>query len=205
MSTNSTVTVKTSDNKYHTIYGHWDGYPEHVGRILKTAYTNQEKIEKLISLGSFSSLGENIDQPDGHSFDTPAEGFTVFYHRDRGEDWEGVSPSVYESFEEAMRQRGLEYNYLWEGKEWFVAKNCGKVKKLTNKLCGIKDPDPEPELEEGNKTYMNFVKSINEIIEKKDEERMSPDISKAKKIALASEIKAYTDSLNILVMASKPS
>jgi hypothetical protein len=39
-----------------SIYSHWDSYPEHNGRILRTHYNTREKVEELIDLGDCSSI-----------------------------------------------------------------------------------------------------------------------------------------------------
>ena len=109
MSTNSTITIKTEDNKFKSIYGHWDGNPEGVGQDLKDFYTDKEKVLKLIELGNFSSLYKSIDCPTGHSFNCPAKDCTVFYGRDRGEKWQEAQTS--ESLIELKKSR-QEYNYF---------------------------------------------------------------------------------------------
>jgi hypothetical protein len=117
MSTNSSVSVKIGD-KVKTIYGHWDGYPSWVGRILKESYNSQEKAEALVALGDFSSLDHSIEAPEGHSFDKPIDGYTVFYGRDRGED--DVEAKVYNTIDEAIREYSQEFNYFWDGDKWMV-------------------------------------------------------------------------------------
>ena len=70
------------------IYCHWDGYPAHVGKLLLENYTDIKKIRKLVSMGSVSSLGKEIDIPEGvtHNFENRVKDITTFYHRDRGEE-----------------------------------------------------------------------------------------------------------------------
>jgi len=43
--------------------------------MLKEHYKDREKVEKLIALGDISSLGEEVDIPNGveHSFEKPHE------------------------------------------------------------------------------------------------------------------------------------
>lgn len=88
MSTRSYIGIRNPDKTTKVIYAHWDGYVEHNGRILFENYKDKEKIEALLELGDISSLAAEIAPADGveHSFDKPAEGVVVAYHRDRGED-----------------------------------------------------------------------------------------------------------------------
>lgn len=119
MSTRSLIVTKTDDDKYRGIYAHWDGYPEHNGRILQEHYTDQEKIDTLIDLGNVSVLAPSTEKPTGHSYDTRVEGHCVFYGRDRGEEEQ-------EAFEESSIQDilnldyGQDFVYIWNGSKWTV-------------------------------------------------------------------------------------
>lgn len=121
MSTNSSVTIKHSDGKYHNIYGHWDGHIDTVGKLLHEHFNSQKLAEELVSLGDFSSLHESIDNPPGHSYDTPVRNHSIFYHRDRGEDWKDTQPNIGDTYDEAVGVGVLlqSYNYLWDN-EWLV-------------------------------------------------------------------------------------
>lgn len=121
MSTNATISVKTSEGKIQTIYTHWDGYPSHHLPILQEAFNTQEKAEALIALGTLSVLERKIDAPEGHSFEHPVDGHCIAYHRDRGEDWETVKPRTYASFNAMIiLGAGQQYNYLFDNGEWQV-------------------------------------------------------------------------------------
>ena len=85
MATRSSITIKNVDGTRRSIYCHWNGYPDGVGRILKESYNTTKKVNALINLGDISSLAPSIECPEGHSFDSPIKGYTVAYHRDRGE------------------------------------------------------------------------------------------------------------------------
>lgn len=84
MSTNSTIARANPDGSYDAIYCHWDGYPDHVGRILSIYYKYPAKVDQLIALGNLSSLGVQIDPPQT-SFDNRNPGVCCAYGRDRGE------------------------------------------------------------------------------------------------------------------------
>ena len=85
MATRSNIAIQLSPTKVLSIYCHWDGYPNHHLPILKEHYNTKEKVLELLSEGNISSLRKNCSLPEGHSFDTPVEDFTVYYGRDRGE------------------------------------------------------------------------------------------------------------------------
>ena len=64
MSTRATITLKTKDNKYKSIYLHHDGYIEGAGYTLKTYYPTYDKVDQLLNLGNLSSLGKTpVDDP----------------------------------------------------------------------------------------------------------------------------------------------
>ena len=71
MSTRSAIAIMDEDGRIRSVYAHWDGYLEHNGAILEKYYTEREKIEELLSLGSISLLAGRIKPKEGetHSFD----------------------------------------------------------------------------------------------------------------------------------------
>jgi hypothetical protein len=97
MATRSRIAIEKQDGTVDSIYCHFDGYLEGVGKTLFNHY-DQEKLEKLLELGDISSLGEStID--------------TVAYCRDRGEDLKFQSfNDVEELFEDGFGS-GVEYVY----------------------------------------------------------------------------------------------
>jgi hypothetical protein len=72
MATRSRIAIENQDGTVDSIYCHWDGYLEGVGKTLFNHY-DREKLEKLLELGDLSSLEETLE-------------YTIAYHRDRGED-----------------------------------------------------------------------------------------------------------------------
>jgi hypothetical protein len=111
MATHANIMIVDSNNIVTGIYCHFDGDFSGVGATLLKYYNNLDKVKDLISLGSISYLEKSIECPDGHSFDTPIRGYTVAYHRDRGED-------LHQS--EGIIERGIikniqleQYNYVY--------------------------------------------------------------------------------------------
>jgi len=119
MATRSNIAYRTPEGKIRSVYCHWDGYPAHNGEMLVRYYQQARKIAQLVEMGQISSLDQDVfpTPNSGHSFDSPEEGVTVFYGRDRGETMVGTQefadiPSWIDNMEE--------YAYLWNGQEWLV-------------------------------------------------------------------------------------
>ena len=117
MATRSNIAYKTAEGKIRSVYCHWDGYVANNGKILLENYTDIEKIEALVALGSISSLGAELgEQQDFDDRSSQKDEWTLAYHRDRGEqlvvnEYDDI-PSWIDDMEE--------YAYLWNGKEWLV-------------------------------------------------------------------------------------
>lgn len=108
-------------NKLKSVYCHWDGYLDHNGRILLEHY-DSAKANQLVSLGDISSLAPSLDKPEGHSFDNRADGYTVFYGRDRGETGtEWAVDHDFASFLSRVEGCGAEYYYIMRDGIWY----CG--------------------------------------------------------------------------------
>ena len=133
MGTRSRIGMKQADGSVKSIYCHWDGYIEGVGKELAENYQDPLKVEKLISLGDISSLNERVepDQGESHSFDYPIPSITVAYHRDRGEEYR--VPKINENVEEYLHSDLEAYGYLYEEGKWFVADDEGKGWMLLEK------------------------------------------------------------------------
>ena len=101
MGTRSTIGVLNTDGSVTAVYCHWDGYPEHNGKILMENYITEEKVRELIDLGSISSLSE-CGEPDISNI----QGANTFLN---------VAEFVYEF--------GEKYNYLFINGTWFVNDN----------------------------------------------------------------------------------
>ena len=117
MATRSNIAMKTAEGKIVSVYCHWDGYVANNGKILLENYTDIDKIEALVALGSLSSLGFVIgEQQDFNDRDTCKDEWTLAYHRDRGEE---LSIQEYDDIPSWIADME-EYAYLWNGQEWLV-------------------------------------------------------------------------------------
>ena len=116
MSTNSTISYydETTDT-IKGIYCHWDGYIEYLGLMLHQHYNTLEKVKELVSMGSASSIDENI----GHKVDfykrDEYKDQCIFYSRDRNED---LRIFEFEDYDDMLEQHGQEFNYLFIDGEW---------------------------------------------------------------------------------------
>lgn len=115
MSTHCGIAFKT-DKGYETIYCHSDGYTEYMWPMLTEHYNSEELARKLVSLGDASYIDEKLEPTsDYHKFNTPEPKVSMFYHRDRGEDWSDVAPKTYTKEE---LKKHYYYAYAWEDGGW---------------------------------------------------------------------------------------
>lgn len=88
MSTRSLICEEIGEDKYKTIYCHWDGYLTHNGAMLLDHYNTKEKLEELLAIGNISELKPIINPEPNlpHSFDgEQQENVVIAYGRDGGE------------------------------------------------------------------------------------------------------------------------
>lgn len=128
MGTRSRIGIELPDHTVVSVYCHWDGYPEHNGKILVEYYLNRQDVEELIDGGSMSTLrtrgGWDISSPlrdeDGE-YICDAAGYLMYendrepqplYHTERGEDIE----VCHTSFDEFVsgNMGGEEYVYMYD-------------------------------------------------------------------------------------------
>lgn len=129
MGTRSRIGMLLPNGKVKSIYCHWDGYPEHNGRILQECW--QESVVPLIALGDLSTLGEVLGSDEGTGvFDArrdlasedPKSKWCVAYGRDRGE--RGCKARTHSI--DDWPDSGQEWEYLWTGKAWQAREPNGR-------------------------------------------------------------------------------
>jgi hypothetical protein len=107
MATRSRIAIEREDGSVKSIYCHFDGYVDGVGKVLFEHY-DKEKLEKLIELGDISVLGTSTEN-------------TIAYHRDRGEDLHTTSYLNVEGLFELGFGSSVEYVYcLTKDGIWLV-------------------------------------------------------------------------------------
>lgn len=117
MATRSHIGLRTNlSETVDYIYCHWDGYPEHHGKILTEHYQTIDKVKQLLELGSLSVLAEEIGEKQ--NFDdrsTHNENWCLAYGRDRGE------PNTSKrniSFDNLLSDNEVDYVYVFDGDYW---------------------------------------------------------------------------------------
>jgi hypothetical protein len=137
MSTRSSIGIVNDDGSVTGIYCHWDGYPEHNGKLLLNHYTTSDIVNSLMSLGNLSYLDEKLNTDLPHSFKNPVKGVCVAYGRDRGE--KNVNSKKFISdIEYKMDGKGVDYQYLFNNNKWYyrnVNKTGSTFVELTARVC----------------------------------------------------------------------
>jgi hypothetical protein len=116
MATRSLIGIKLDNNIVKTIYCHWDGYPEHNGKLLVDNYNTPAAITELMELGDLSTLDVTPDKCKA-------------YHRDRKEPWGMVEPREMDAstvIKDAMNDYNVDYVYIYNNEfEWDCFKSDG--------------------------------------------------------------------------------
>lgn len=105
MGTRSFIGKSNPDKSITTIYCHFDGCPEHNGKILIDNYITEEMVDSLLAGGDMSSLGVVP-----HMCDT---------YRARGE--RGVDARIYTDFDTMFNggvDSWVEFFYVYEDGVW---------------------------------------------------------------------------------------
>lgn len=120
MSTHAEIMLVDSNNIVTGIYCHFDGYLDGVGATLLKHYSDLDKVKDLIALGSISYLEKSIECPLGHSFNTPIKGYTVAYHRDRGEYFYQSRGVIENGIIKNIVFEQYNYVYFESDSEWYL-------------------------------------------------------------------------------------
>lgn len=119
MATRSRIGIELEDGTVKSIYCHWDGYPEHNGKILNEYYLDRTKVLELIELGDISTLGTSVSATEPHDFDNPQTGVTVAYHRDRNDSYN--KPRINSTVKNFFSSDIEEFGYVFTNDEsWTV-------------------------------------------------------------------------------------
>jgi len=108
MATRSRIGIQLADESVLSVYHHWDGYPEWLGRILKTHYNTKDKVAELIDGGDMSTCWDENNQPE--------------YYSARGED---CPPRHNANLHEYLTQDAEEFAYVYTQSEgWLCYDTC---------------------------------------------------------------------------------
>ena len=67
MATRSRIGIELKNGSILSVYHHWDGYPEWLGRILNTHYNTRDKAAELIDGGDMSVAWSEDNKPEYYS------------------------------------------------------------------------------------------------------------------------------------------
>jgi hypothetical protein len=110
LGTRARIGLKLEDGSILSVYHHWDGYPEWLGRILKTHYNGKSLAAELIDGGDMS-----VCWTDERWDNSGVKGvYGPQYYSQRGED---CPPRLDSSLVEYLAD-GEEYAYLFANGEW---------------------------------------------------------------------------------------
>ena len=131
MSTRARLGLELSDGSVLSVYHHWSGYPEWLGRILKTHYNSKELAAELIDGGDMSVCWTD-ERWDGNGEERTFTGvYGPNYYSLRGDD---CPPRIDVNLIEYLGDGAEEYHYLFTQKnEWI----CYNLNKFENKLPEI--------------------------------------------------------------------
>jgi hypothetical protein len=105
MATRARIGLELKDGSVLSVYHHWDGYPEWLGRILKTHYNGKSLASELIDGGDMSSCWT-----DERWDDTGVVGvYGPQYYSQRGEN---LPPRLDKDLGEYL-QNSEEYSYVY--------------------------------------------------------------------------------------------
>lgn len=129
MSTRSRIAIEDLETgKVRSVYCHFDGYPDGVGKTLVEHYRDRDKVEALIALGDLSVLDAEVAPPSGtsHKFGDAYPGVTVAYGRDRGETGcETAEDADAAALYAGETETWGEWLYLYRQGVWFVTEVGG--------------------------------------------------------------------------------
>ena len=118
MGTRARIGLELKDGSVLSVYHHWDGYPEWLGRMLKTHYNTKSLVEELIDGGDMSSCWT-----DERWDDTGVKGvYGPQYYSQRGED---CPPRMNKNLGEYLTQDAEEFAYVYTQSEgWLCYDTC---------------------------------------------------------------------------------
>jgi hypothetical protein len=112
MATRSRIGLELSDGSILSVYHHWNGYPEWLGRILQTHYNAKSLAEELIDGGDMS-----LCWTDERWDDSGVKGvYGPQYYSLRGDD----SPPRLDKDMDEFFADGEEYSYIFRNGNWYA-------------------------------------------------------------------------------------
>ena len=118
MATRSRIGLELPDGSILSAYHHWDGYPEWLGRILKTHYNSKELAAELIDGGDMSSCwtDERCTGDRWGAYPTKTEEYGPQYYSQRGDD----CPPRLDADMDDFFSENEEYSYIFRNGNWYA-------------------------------------------------------------------------------------
>lgn len=116
MATRSRIGIQVNDSVV-SVYHHWDGYPEGLGKYLTEKYISKDQVTDLIDGGDMSTCMTDSGVPE--------------YFSARGES--NVEPQLHDNFQDfvtASNECWGEYSYLFTEGVWKCYTQKGNEIKL---------------------------------------------------------------------------
>ena len=114
MATRSRIGIQLKDESILSVYHHWDGYPQWLGRILKTHFNTKELVSELIDGGDMSVCWTKDRWCETPFNMNEAAEYGPQYYSQRGED---CPPRLDKNMAEFLSM-GEEYSYIFRNGEW---------------------------------------------------------------------------------------
>ena len=131
MSANAIIGKLQADGTVRSVYLHQDGYFSHAGRILRTFYRTEKRIDALLALGNLSGLGPSPYGKDASTSQALDKLHCWAYIRDYGRKEKEEKAEIFPNKE--LFFAGGEIAYLYDNGRWYHA--CGgRVTDITSPL-----------------------------------------------------------------------
>ena len=118
MATRARIGIELKNGSVLSVYHHWDGYPEWLGRILKEHYNTRQQVAELIDGGDMSSCWTN----ERWDSETKVQEYGPQYYSQRGED---CPPRHNANLQEYLTQDAEEFAYIYTQSEgWLCYDTC---------------------------------------------------------------------------------
>ena len=132
MATRALIGYFDDDRVLTTTYNHYDGYPDHLGKMLNKYFSNEELAKKIAGTGYISYIDDdgNIESKNKRNPDKIELGRDVA--RGATLDWEDALLEMAKEID----NYGADYAYIWyEGDgDWSVIKNTG-IRSMIDQLA----------------------------------------------------------------------
>ena len=182
MATRAQIARFKSPIEVETIYNHFDGYPDYLGKALEDHYNNEASMLNLIKGGNLRA----IDSEDGEAEHYPNEPAATI----KGENLDDTIVQ----FAEHVDSEGGAYAYVWWKDKWHVIKNNGISGMISQLLFKLKNNSGEKEevdeLSEGwERKWENFL------IENVDQNKLIANIRVLLSDEIPEQVELYIESI----------